>query len=71
MPTPLDLIGPAEVMTYGGIADADTAYGRADERVEWCGALAAYLARAGGLERRRRASGGAPPDLVERARQNS
>ena len=51
MATPMDLID-ADVMTYGGIADAATARGEADERADWCGASAAYLARAIEMQRR-------------------
>jgi hypothetical protein len=47
MATPMDLIDTAtEVMTYGGIADADTASGYEDRPMEWCGALTVFTSRA-------------------------
>lgn len=55
MATPMDLIETdSDVMTYGGLVDRATAYGHADDRMEWCGASAAFLARAVELQRTRR-----------------
>jgi hypothetical protein len=43
MATPLDLVDPPAVMSYGGLVDASTAQGQVDEEADWCGAVAALV----------------------------
>lgn len=41
MATPIDLLDPPAVMSYGGLVDASTAEGQVDEAADWPGAIAA------------------------------
>jgi hypothetical protein len=43
MATPIDLLDPPAVMSYGGLVDASTVEGHVDEHTDWGGAIAALL----------------------------
>jgi hypothetical protein len=43
MATPIDLLDPPAVMSYGGLVDASTAEGRGEETADWGDAIAAAL----------------------------
>ncbi len=43
MATPIDLLDPPAVMSYGGLVDPSTVGGQVDEAADWCGAVAALL----------------------------
>jgi hypothetical protein len=51
MATPIDLLDPPAVMSYGGLVDPATATGQVDEESDWCGAVAALLTASVALER--------------------
>jgi hypothetical protein len=40
MATPIDLLDPPAVMSYGGLVDASTAEGQVEEAADWAGAIA-------------------------------
>lgn len=44
MATPIDLLDPPAVMSYGGLVDPSTAEGQTDEAADWVGAIVALLA---------------------------
>jgi hypothetical protein len=50
MATPIDLLDPPAVMSYGGLVDPSTAKGQVDEEADWCGAVAALLTASLALE---------------------
>jgi hypothetical protein len=47
MATPIDLLDPPAVMSYGGLVDAATAEGREDDEPVWADAFAATVVHAG------------------------
>lgn len=44
MATPIDLLDPPAVMSYGGLVDPSTAEGQTDDAADWVGAIVALLA---------------------------
>ena len=72
MATPMDLFDAAdEVMTYGGIADVETASGFDDRPMQWCGALTLLTSRVVARDARPRSGGHRRHDVTLLGRQRA